>query len=186
MSGDGMTDRRRRFEAEALVHLDAAYNLARWLARAPGEADDVVQEAMLRAFRAYDGRRGADVKPWLLAIVRNCFYDAAGRRVREAGRRAPGDPEVWTGAVAAPESDEPLAASIRQQEASALDAALAALTPDFREVLVLREIEDLSYREIAAVIDAPVGTVMSRLARARAALRAAWTGDEGGRDHGLR
>lgn len=180
-----MTDR-RRFEAEALAHLDAAYNLARWLARAPGEADDVVQEAMLRAFRAFDDRRGADVKPWLLAIVRNCCYDAAARRARDAVRRAPGDPEVWTGALAAPEADEPLATTIREQQAGALEAALATLAPDFREVLVLREIEDLSYREIAEVIGAPVGTVMSRLARARAALRAAWTGDEGGRDDELR
>jgi RNA polymerase sigma factor (sigma-70 family) len=181
-----MTDRRRRFEAEALPHLDAAYNLARWLARAPGEADDVVQEAMLRAFRAYDGRRGADVKPWLLAIVRNCFLSAAERRLREAGRRAPGDADEWAETIAAPAADEPLAASIREQQSRALDAALATLAPDFREVLVLREIEELSYREIAEVLDVPVGTVMSRLARARAALRACWHDDDGGRDHGVR
>ena len=186
MSGDGMTDRRRRFEAEALVHLDAAYNLARWLARAPGEADDVIQEAMLRAFRAYDGRRGEDAKPWLLAIVRNCFYDAAGLRSREAARRAPGDPEDWTLTAAAPEGEEPLAATIAAQQAGALGAALARLAPDFREVLVLREIEELSYREIAAVIGVPEGTVMSRLARARAALRAAWRDGEGGDAHDLR
>jgi RNA polymerase sigma factor (sigma-70 family) len=183
---DATTDRRRRFEAEALPHLDAAYNLARWLARAPGEADDVVQEALLRAFRAYDGRHGEDVKPWLLAIVRNCFYDAAGRRAREAGRRAPGAGDGWADAVAAPETDEPLAASIRAQQADALDAALASLAPDFREVLVLREIEDLSYGEIAAVIGVPVGTVMSRLARARAALRARWRDQDGGHADGLR
>jgi RNA polymerase sigma factor (sigma-70 family) len=183
---DARTDRRRRFEAEALPHLDAAYNLARWLARAPAEADDVVQEAMLRAFRAYDGRRGDDVKPWLLAIVRNCFYDAAGRRAREAERRAPGDADVWAAAVAAPEADEPLAASMREQQARALDAALAALAPDFREVLVLREIEDLSYAEIAAVLAVPAGTVMSRLARARAALRAHWGDGDGGHADGLR
>ncbi|HUO81068.1 MAG TPA: sigma-70 family RNA polymerase sigma factor [Steroidobacteraceae bacterium] len=179
-----MTDR-RRFEAEALVHLDAAYNLARWLLRAPAEADDAVQEAMLRAFRGYDGRRGAEVRPWLLAIVRNCCYDAAGRRAREAGRRAPGDPALVAGNLAAPEADEPLAAALRAEAAGALDQALAALAPDFREVLVLREIEDLSYREIAEVIGAPVGTVMSRLARARAALRAVAAG-AGGQDDGLR
>jgi len=181
-----MTDRRRRFEAEALPHLDAAYNLARWLAPAPGEADDIVQEAMLRALRAYDGRRGGDVRPWLLAIVRNCFYDAAGRRQRDSGRQAPGDPDVWVAAVAAPEADEPLAASIREQQARALDAALAALAPDFREVLVLREIEDLSYGEIAAVLGVPAGTVMSRLARARAALRARFGDADGGHADGLR
>jgi RNA polymerase sigma factor (sigma-70 family) len=181
---DALTDRRRRFEAEALPHLDAAYNLARWLTRARDEADDVVQEAMLRAFRAYDARRGDAVKPWLLAIVRNCFYDAAGRRAREVERRAPGDAEEWAGAVAAPEADGPLATSIREQQALALDAALEALAPDFREVLVLREIEDLSYGEIAAVLGVPAGTVMSRLARARAALRARWS--DGGHADGLR
>ncbi len=183
-TGDEMADRRRRFEAEALVHLDAAYNLARWLARAPGEADDVVQEAMLRAFRAYDGRRGPDAKPWLLAIVRNCFYDAAGLRAREAARRAPD--EHWLLSAAAPEADEPLAATIAAERTGALEAVLARLEPDFREILVLREIEDLSYREIAAVIGVPQGTVMSRLARARAALRAAWRDGEGGDPHALR
>ena len=112
------------------------------------------------------------------------------RRGRIPGARggAPraGDPDDWTGAVAAPEGEQPLAAAIREQQAGALEAVLGALAPDFREVLVLREIEDLSYREIAEVIGAPVGTVMSRLARARAALRAAWTDDEGGPDHDLR
>jgi RNA polymerase sigma-70 factor (ECF subfamily) len=180
-----MTDRRRRFEAEALVHLDAAYNLARWLARSPGEADDVVQEALLRAFRAYDGRRGADAKPWLLAIVRNCFLSAAQRRRRETGRRAEGDAEARLAEVPAPAADEPLAAAMRAEDARALDAALAALAPDFRAVLVLRELEDLSYREIATVLEVPVGTVMSRLARARGALRALWAGDAGGSVHGM-
>ena len=167
------------------MHLDAAYNLARWLAREPGDADDVVQEAMLRAWRAYDGRRGADAKPWLLAIVRNCFLSAAERRTREAGRRADGDAEARLAAVPAPEADGPLAASMRAQETRALDAALGALPADFREVLVLRELEDLSYREIATVLEVPVGTVMSRLARARGALKAVWAADAGGPDHGL-
>src|SRR5215510_2394919 len=74
-----MSEKRRRFELQALPHLDAAYNLARWLARSPADADDIVQEAMLRAYRGFDGFRGSDVKPWLLAIVRNCFYTAAVR-----------------------------------------------------------------------------------------------------------
>ncbi len=172
-----MTER-RRFEAEALLHLDAAYNLARWLVRSPADADDVVQEAMLRAYRAWDGRRGAEVRPWLLAIVRNCALTVLERRTRDAGRATGGDAELE--AIAAPEADGPLAATLRDAEARALDAALSALAPDFREVLVLREIEDLSYREIAEVIRAPVGTVMSRLARARAALRAGYAAGPGG------
>src|ERR1700757_4993557 len=77
-----MDDRRRRFEAQALPHLDAAYNLARWLCRSPADADDIVQDAMLRAFRGFDGFRGGDVKPWLLAIVRNCHLTAIGARKR--------------------------------------------------------------------------------------------------------
>lgn len=181
MSGirGGMTDRRRRFEAEALVHLDAAYNLARWLARAPADADDVVQEAMLRAWRAWDDRRGADVRPWLLAIVRNCFYTSAAQRARETGRSAG---EEALEHLPAADGDGPLAASMREQASRALNAALASLAVDFREVLVLREIEELSYREIATVLGVPIGTVMSRLARARAAMRAAWPAGLGGPD----
>ena len=146
-----MTDRRRRFEAEALVHLDAAYNLARWLARSPAEADDVVQEAMLRAFRAYDGRRGDDVRPWLLAIVRNCFYTPAAQRAREAAAVRPATRTAR--ATTRPPTARVRSAAVdpREQASQALDALLAALAGGFREVLVLREIEDLSYREIAEV-----------------------------------
>ena len=89
-----MIDRRRRFEAQALPHLDAAYNLARWLARPPLDADDIVQDAMLRAYRAFDSVRGEDVKPWLLAIVRNCFLTVASQTKRKQDVPLPADNEI--------------------------------------------------------------------------------------------
>ncbi len=177
-NGDRERERRRRFEAEALPHLDAAYRLARWLARRPGDADDVVQDAMLRAWRGFDGRHGTEVRPWLLAIVRNCFLSHAARQARDGGRSAGDDVELEQHLPAA-DADDPLAAAARSEQADALAAALAALPEDFRTVLVLREIEDLSYREIAQVLEMPIGTVMSRLARAREALRRTWRADNG-------
>src|SRR5579883_1670344 len=131
-----MDDRRQRFEALALPHLDAAYNLARWLCRSPLEADDIVQDAMLRAFRAFDGFRGGDMKAWLLAIVRNCWLSAAvaGRRRAHAGLE-----EEELAADANPEDDAVRAGTRRR-----LDQLIAALPAEFREVLVLREMEDLS------------------------------------------
>src|ERR1700720_296155 len=89
-----MTDRRRRFEAQALPHLDAAYNLARWLARPPLDADDIVQDAMLRAFKSFDSFRGDNVKPWLISIVRNCFIDAARKTARRRSEPVPSDDEL--------------------------------------------------------------------------------------------
>jgi RNA polymerase sigma-70 factor (ECF subfamily) len=169
-----MDSRRASFEALALPHLDSAYSLARWLSRSPTDADDIVQEAMLRAFRAFDGVRAETVKPWLLAIVRNCFRDQATK----ARRTQPLDEDhVRTLAADAPDPESEAAwASERRR----LDAMLARLPPDFREVLILREMEEMSYREIAEAIGAPVGTVMSRLARARALLKDHW--QEGGGD----
>jgi RNA polymerase sigma-70 factor (ECF subfamily) len=162
-----MDDRRRRFEAEAVPHLDAAYSLARWLSRSPSDAEDIVQDAMLRAFRAYDGFQGGDAKPWLLAIVRNCWRDSAADRRRRA--QVP-IPEEESQPLIAPDPDpERRAQSASEQRR--LDGAIAALPEEFREALVLREIEDLSYREIAEITGTPIGTVMSRLARARALLR---------------
>lgn len=158
-----MDDRRRRFEAQALPHLDAAYNLARWLSRSPTDADDIVQDAMLRAFRAFDGFRGGDVRAWLLTIVRNC-WKSAGAASRRRGT-TPLDEEM--AAEASGPEDHALASSRRRR----LDAMLALLPEEFREVLVLREMEDMSYREIAEITGAPIGTVMSRLARGRALMR---------------
>jgi RNA polymerase sigma factor (sigma-70 family) len=163
-----MDSRRASFEALALPHMDSAYSLARWLSRSPADADDIVQEAMLRAFRAFDGVRVETVKPWLLAIVRNCFRDHAVR----AGRTQPiDDDHVRTLAFDGPDPESEAAwASERRR----LDEILARLPPDFREVLILREMEEMSYREIAEAIGAPVGTVMSRLARARGLLKEHW------------
>ena len=163
-----MDDRRLRFEVQALPHLDAAYNLARWLA--PAMADDIVQEAMLRAWRAFDGFHGDNVRPWLLAIVRNCRNDALAEAHRRAHVPLPSteDGELVDGAP----NPEEAASSASDQRT--LDDALTALPEEFREVLILREMEDLSYREIAEVIGAPIGTVMSRLSRARAMLKETW------------
>ena len=170
-----MDDRRRRFEAQALPHLDAAYNLARWLTRSPTDAEDVVQEAMLRAFRGFDGLRGGDVKAWLFTILRNCHLTALAQRERRGFVPLPadGEPEYGTAMVSA--APGPESASIRRDEERSLERLLGDLSPEHREVLILREIEELDYRDIAAVTQAPIGTVMSRLARARAALRARWS-----------
>lgn len=160
-----MDDRRRRFEAQALPHLDAAYNLARWLARSPVDAEDIVQDAMLRAFRAFDGFRGGDARPWLLAIVRNCCRNTGADTRRRAQVPLPENDAI------ASSDPDPEAEAIRTGESRNLNAAIALLPNEFREVLLLREMEEMSYREIAVVTGAPIGTVMSRLARARAMLK---------------
>ena len=160
-----MDDRRRRFEAQALPHLDAAYNLARWLSRSPADADDIVQDAMLRAFRAFDGFRGGDAKPWLLTIVRNCWLQR-GQRARR--RRGHTELEDSRGRRGARSRRKPRS---RPATSGGWIAMIARLPADFREVLILREMEDMSYREIAEITGTPIGTVMSRLARARTLLR---------------
>jgi RNA polymerase sigma factor (sigma-70 family) len=160
--------RSRRFQALAMPHLDAAYNLARWLSRNPGDAEDIVQEAFLRAFRFFDSFRGELARPWLLSIVRRVWYDEWRRRA-SSEEVAPFDElrddaqlEGWETAIADPET-----LAIRAQDVRDVQAALQRLPVEYREVLVLREMEDLSYREIAVIADVPVGTVMSRLARGR-------------------
>ena len=156
-----MTDRRARFEQLVLPHMDAAYNLARWLTRNDHDARDVVQEAMLRAFRFCEGLRG-EARPWLLAIVRNaCFTWLKANRPADLAGPLEDRPEEPSPA----EGPEALAA--RELDRRLLNEAIAALPAQFREVLVLRELEDLSYKDIARVVDAPIGTVMSRLSRAR-------------------
>jgi RNA polymerase sigma-70 factor, ECF subfamily len=166
-----------RFERLALQHMGAAYNLAFWLVRSRNDAEDVVQEAFLRAFRAFDGFRGDDIKPWLLAIVRNTAYRWLAARRRSANvvsidaalfADAEDDPPALQVASDAPNPEDLL---LRAGERDGIDAAIAGLPPVFREVIVLREIDGLSYREIAEVTGAAIGTVMSRLSRARAELR---------------
>jgi len=161
-----LSSRRRRFEALALPHLDAAFNLARWLARDDHDAADIVQEAFLRAFDGLDGLRGDHARPWLLAIVRNtCFTWLA--RNRNRADHVGLDEE----AHAAPDFEaDPEQLALRARDRERVDRALRGLPFEFREVVVLREFEDLSYRQIADVVGIPVGTVMSRLARARSRL----------------
>ncbi len=167
-----------RFRTVVLPHLDAAYGFARWLTRDPVLAQDLAQEAMLRALRYFHAFRGEEARPWLLRIVRNTWSDlrmrkgAADRPLDEIEDRAADDPD--------PEQNA-LAGDRRRQVAS----ALAALPAEAREILVLREIEDLSYKHIATVLDVPVGTVMSRLARAREKLAVELTGRLVRRGHGL-
>ena len=170
-----MTDRRRRFEAQALPHLDAAYNLARWLARPPLDADDIVQDAVLRAYQSFDSVRGEDVKPWLLTIVRNCFFTAFKQAKRKEDVQLPDGSEIALVDPALIARDpDPEAAVIQMDTHRQLGSLLAELSPEFREVLVLREMEGMSYSEIARVVGIPIGTVMSRLARARALLKENW------------
>lgn len=154
---------RERFDECVLPYLDAAYNLARYLLRDGHEAEEAVQEAFLRAIRYFSGFRGVDGRAWLLSIVRNtCFTQS--RRRRAGGERVEFDEATHSleEGLSAPEAD--LARSIA---AASLQEGLGQLTTEFREVLVLRELEGLSYKEIAHVIGVPIGTVMSRLARGR-------------------
>jgi RNA polymerase sigma-70 factor (ECF subfamily) len=168
--------RRARFEAVVLPHLDAAYNLARWLTRDDGNAEDVVQTACLRALRFFDGFQGGSPRSWLLTIVRNTFYSSLARQ-REQDLGTPFDEELHSVEQAA---GDPEAELLRHADAELLRQGLAALPAPFREVMVLREIEGLPYKEIAAIAGIPIGTVMSRLARARRHLQA-WLIDSGAR-----
>lgn len=156
-------ERHERFEQVILPHLDAAYNLARWLTRNAHDADDVVQEAYLRAYQFFDSFHGGDGRAWLLRVVRNtCFTWKGKNRPREPA--AVFDESKHTPAEPSTAPDVPLVAA---EERALLRQALEELSAEHREVIVLREMEGLSYREIAAIVGVPIGTVMSRLARAR-------------------
>ena len=158
---------RERFERDIVPHLDSAYSLARWLTDSPADAEDAVQEAFLRALRFFGGYRGENSRAWLLAIVRNtCASLRQKRRPDLASEEF--DEEVHTPEPDVPEAEGRL---LREADTRAVGEALAGLSPRFREVLVLREIEGCSYKEIGSIAGVPVGTVMSRLARARAMLR---------------
>ncbi len=154
----------RSFEEIVLPHLDAAFNYARWLTRNDPEAEDVVQDACVRALRFFSSLRGDNPRAWLLSIVRNTWYGRFAPRSGGVDKMAVFDEVI--GERPGLELD-PEALVIQQQDVERVRRALEALPPDFREVLVLRELEGLSYKEIATVVDIPIGTVMSRLARGR-------------------
>ena len=148
-----------RFDEIILPHLDAAYTLARYLVRDEHDAQDVVQEAALRALRYFDGYRGGDSRAWLLSIVRNCAMDRHHERGRDFDT-IPIDESIAGNSHAD-------ALVLEGSERDRIMRAVDSLPVEFREVIVLREVEELSYKEISAVVGAPIGTVMSRLARAR-------------------
>jgi RNA polymerase sigma-70 factor (ECF subfamily) len=174
-----------RFAAEFLPHMNAAYAFARWLARDAVAAEDIVQDAYLRAFRAFGSHRGGSPRAWLLAIVRNCFLDhrASAKRggdlIVEAGDLSPSEADALANVADAGQAS-PEEALIARGRAISVREAIEALPEPFREALVLREMDELSYKEIAAVTGAPIGTVMSRLARARQMLADALVGEAAG------
>ncbi len=164
----------RDFEALVLPHLHAAFNLARWLAHDDHVAEDIVQDACLRAYRYFDSLRGDDARPWLLGIVRNNCYTWLDEQRRGPGQVELDDQLIDT--LPAPEQGpgmDPGAALDQKRARQLVDAAIRALAPPFREVVILRELEELSYAEIAQIASIPIGTVMSRLSRARVELKAA-------------
>ena len=165
------------FERALLPHLDAAYNLARWLTRNGDDAEDVVQEAFVRALRFFGGFHGGNARAWLLTIVRNACYDWL-RRNRPAEAHDELDEEVHVASEPSPTAEDLL---VEEVDRVRLQRALEELPPAFREVLILREFEGLSYKEIAEVAGVKMGTVMSRLARARDALQRQLTADAGKR-----
>jgi RNA polymerase sigma-70 factor, ECF subfamily len=166
-----------RFESAVLPHLSAAYNLARYLTRSGSDADDVVQEAFLRALKYFGGFRGdgpAESRGWLLSIVRNTAYTWQ-RRHRTDAAAVEFDEALHSEAIG---DEHPDAALEKATTRETLVEVLGQLPPMFREILVLRELEGLSYKEISEVVGAPVGTIMSRLSRARKRLQEALTGGD--------
>jgi RNA polymerase sigma-70 factor (ECF subfamily) len=157
-----------RFEELVLPHLDAGYNLARWLTRNINDAEDVVQDACVRALKYAGSLRDGDARAWFLTIVRHAFYDWC-RRNRPA--EIVNDDGTAIDMAVDESAMDPERAALRSAESRLLADAVAELPLVFREVLILRELEELSYKEIALIADIPVGTVMSRLARARALLQ---------------
>lgn len=172
----------RRFEALVLPHLDAAYNLARWLLRSEQAAEDAVQEASMRAFRSIEHLRGTDARPWLLGIVRNTCFTML-ERARSGPQFVDFDDAEFEAAIgeAPGHAADPEAQLQRRRTGVLIDAAIRALSPPLREVIVLREFEDLEYAQIATITAVPIGTVMSRLSRAREKLREALASTRQGR-----
>jgi RNA polymerase sigma-70 factor (ECF subfamily) len=175
------TERARRFRDAALPYLDDVFTLARYLMRNATDAEDAVQECYLRALRHFDSYRGPAMKPWLLTILKNVCVAEFARRSRQpvpaesaADDAAQDEVPMWQEPQTSPEAE-----LLRRFDDATIRRLLDDLPQPFRETIVLREINDLSYREIADIVGAPVGTVMSRLARARAMLRTAWNAEGG-------
>jgi RNA polymerase sigma factor (sigma-70 family) len=177
-SGDE-ADKARRFRETALPYLDDVYTLARYLLRNPSDAEDAVQECYLRALKHFETYRGPAMKPWLFAILRNVCRAEFSRRAASPSTTIEDAPEtgeqppLWR-----EEQETPEAQMLRDRVAVAIRRLIDALAEPFRETFVLREVNNLSYREIAEAVGVPVGTVMSRLARARATLRSAWLAEQ--------
>jgi len=167
-----------RFKALTLPHLDDIYTLARYLLRNASDADDAVQECYLRAFRHFDTFRGGPIKPWLLAILRNVCRASHVGGSRLVYMADTGD-DLQAMPIWREDTETPEQTVLRRQESQTMNRLIGELPAEFREVIALREINDLSYHDIATVIEAPIGTVMSRLARARKMLRDAWIAAEG-------
>jgi RNA polymerase sigma-70 factor (ECF subfamily) len=187
MAGNGSAaqhDKARRFRDAALPHLDEVYTLARYLLHDTADAEDAVQECYLRALRYFDTFRGSAIKSWLFAILRNVCQGEFARRsgaLHYSDHALDGETDedenavrpLWQEPQMSPETEV-----LQQRDAETIRRLVAKLPGPFREAIVLREINDLSYREIADVVGVPVGTVMSRLARARSMLRKAWIAQE--------
>jgi RNA polymerase sigma-70 factor (ECF subfamily) len=156
-----------RFEQVVLPHLDAAYNLACWLVRNPQNAEDIVQESYLRAYKFWSGFQGGDPRAWLLKIVRNTFLE----KNRPAAHSEEFDEKIHSDSPSIPAPLDAEASMIRSVESRMLRDALEELPVNFREILVLRELEELSYKQISEMLEVPIGTVMSSLARGRERLR---------------
>jgi RNA polymerase sigma factor (sigma-70 family) len=171
-----------RFQRDIVPHLDAAYNFARFLSRNPDAAQDIVQEAFLRAYRSFDGYQGGDARAWIFAIVRNCYHNWLLDHRRKArveidtprSQDPSHDSREFSIDDVASDEDTPEAALLRSGESNSVRIVLNKLPRALREVLVLRELEGLSYRQIAETFALPIGTVMSRLARARTQFESAW------------
>jgi RNA polymerase sigma factor (sigma-70 family) len=165
-------DAREGFRQNIIPELDAAYNFACFLTRDVDAAQDIVQDAFLKAYRGYDGYHGGNARAWVFTIVRNCYYGWLADRRRKA--RVEDHSEQFSIDHVPSGEDSPEAALLRKAEPSAVRAVLNALPDPFREVLVLRELEGFSYRQISEVAAVPIGTVMSRLSRARKEFAAIW------------
>ena len=178
-------DRATRFQQIALPHLNAAHNLARWLTKNDFDAEDIVQEAYLRAFKYFHTFSGNNARAWLLSIVRHACYDWLREKRMLVTTSLGDDAELERIVEAAASADQQVAANpettlLHRRDVELLNRLIEELPPDYRLMLILREMEDLSYREIAEVAGVPIGTVMSRLARARGLLLEAWKRHQGG------